>query len=105
MQTRVSKVHNLNVDVFFKTILALSEIFSSYFFQLNALSFSDLMIYLNATKISRLGNNFSEYSTDWAPQKVLNMLAQRGYRCICMAGVGQTCIWTLFKHDSHDLTK
>uniref|UniRef100_A0A914D1D2 GTP cyclohydrolase 1 feedback regulatory protein n=1 Tax=Acrobeloides nanus TaxID=290746 RepID=A0A914D1D2_9BILA len=60
----------------------------------------ELMSYLNATKISRLGNNFSEYSTDWAPPKVLNMLAKRGYRVVGIAGVGQTCIWTLFKDTS-----
>lgn len=57
----------------------------------------ELMEYLSAKKITRLGNNFSEYSTDLAPLKVINMLATRGYRVVGMAGVGQTCIWTLFK--------
>ena len=39
------------------------------------------------------------YKTPDVPRVVLNKLAQRGYRVISSVGVGQTCIWTLYKEE------
>ena len=39
------------------------------------------------------------YKTPDVPRVVLNKLAQRGYRVVSSAGVGQTCIWTLYKEE------
>lgn len=54
-----------------------------------------LMERLEARLETRLGNNFAEFVTDWPPRKVLNSLAGLGYRVVAMAGIGQTCVWTL----------
>lgn len=58
----------------------------------------ELMTYLGATKARLLGNEFPEYRTDDPPRIVLNKLEQRGYIVVAMAGIGQTCVWTLHKH-------
>ncbi|CAI8011934.1 GTP cyclohydrolase 1 feedback regulatory protein [Geodia barretti] len=55
-----------------------------------------LMNYLNATLQSLGGNPFKVYSTPDHPRKVLDRLADLGYRVVATSGVGQTCIWTLF---------
>ncbi|RWS25130.1 GTP cyclohydrolase 1 feedback regulatory protein-like protein [Leptotrombidium deliense] len=66
--------------------------------------FSDpeLMGQLNACKVTEFGNNFSEWKTDDPPRVVLNKLASFGYQLRAMAGIGQTCIWTLFKPSQTD---
>uniref|UniRef100_A0A1I7Z8C6 GTP cyclohydrolase 1 feedback regulatory protein n=1 Tax=Steinernema glaseri TaxID=37863 RepID=A0A1I7Z8C6_9BILA len=53
-----------------------------------------LMRFLEAQKVIRLGNTYAEYVTDLHPRLVLNKLAQRGFRVVAMAGIGQTCVWT-----------
>ncbi|CAD5219818.1 unnamed protein product [Bursaphelenchus okinawaensis] len=58
-----------------------------------------LMCQLEATLESRLGNNFAEFVTSWAPRKVLNELAKMNYRVVAMSGIGQTCVWTLELRD------
>ncbi|KAH9499623.1 hypothetical protein Btru_074295 [Bulinus truncatus] len=60
----------------------------------------ELMEYLDATLIKLLGNNYAQYRTNDAPRVVLEKLEQRGYNLVAMAGVGQTCIWTLHKEPS-----
>ncbi|KAH7725347.1 GTP cyclohydrolase 1 feedback regulatory protein-like protein [Aphelenchoides avenae] len=57
----------------------------------------ELMKYLSAKHVSRLGNQFTEYITDLTPREVLNRLSKRGYAVLGTTGVGQTCIWTLGK--------
>lgn len=42
------------------------------------------------------------YSSPHCPRFVLDRLALLGYRVTCSAGVGQTCIWTLYA-DSPDV--
>ncbi|OQV25141.1 putative GTP cyclohydrolase 1 feedback regulatory protein [Hypsibius exemplaris] len=64
----------------------------------------ELMDYLGAKLLTFYGNNFQEYRTQDVPRVVLNKLALRGYRVEGMAGIGQTCIWTLFKPDEKDAT-
>ncbi|KAJ8308601.1 hypothetical protein KUTeg_013475 [Tegillarca granosa] len=59
-----------------------------------------LMEYLGAKLIKELGNNFMEYKTPDPPRIVLDKLEQKGYKVLCMTGIGQTCIWTLHKPDS-----
>ncbi|XP_023235329.1 GTP cyclohydrolase 1 feedback regulatory protein-like [Centruroides sculpturatus] len=62
----------------------------------------ELMEHLGARKMIQLGNDFPEYRTEDPPRKVLDKLAERGYRVVAMAGIGQTCIWTLFKPDERN---
>ncbi|KAG8188550.1 hypothetical protein JTE90_007158 [Oedothorax gibbosus] len=57
----------------------------------------ELMEYLGAQLTQQLGNNYSEYICKDAPRVVLDNLELRGYKVIAMAGIGQTCIWTLHK--------
>ncbi len=38
-----------------------------------------------------------EWRTDLVPRVCLNRLEKRGYHVTSMTGVGQTCIWTLFR--------
>ncbi|XP_052768873.1 GTP cyclohydrolase 1 feedback regulatory protein-like [Mya arenaria] len=57
----------------------------------------ELMDLLGATLVKALGNNFSEYQTEDPPRLVLNKLEQAGYRLVTTTGVGQTCIWTMFR--------
>lgn len=38
-----------------------------------------------------------EYRCKEAPRVLLDKLELRGYKVIAMAGIGQTCIWTLHK--------
>ena len=88
---------------------------------------SELMLRLNATKCSLLGNDcefmcwselygrtyilstkVAEWRTSDPPRLVLNKLTEEGYRIIGMAGIGQTCAWTLFKDSwnwNHDIEK
>lgn len=37
------------------------------------------------------------YQSPEPPRVILNKLAELGYRVVATSGVGQTCIWTLFK--------
>ncbi|KAK0407938.1 hypothetical protein QR680_003683 [Steinernema hermaphroditum] len=54
----------------------------------------ELMYFLEAKKVVRLGNRYAEYVTDLHPRIVLNRLGERGFRVVGMAGIGQTCVWT-----------
>ncbi|CAB3406572.1 unnamed protein product [Caenorhabditis bovis] len=56
-----------------------------------------LMALLEANLMKQLGNEFQEYITKWSPRKVLNTLEREGWRVVGMAGIGQTCAWTLHK--------
>jgi len=56
-----------------------------------------LMSVLDARKITRLGNNFEEWVTDLLPRLVLDRLEVHGYAVVGLTGVGQTCIWCLYK--------
>lgn len=40
---------------------------------------------------------FFRYVTDWPPRMVLDRLSREGFRIITMAGIGQTCVWTMAK--------
>lgn len=42
----------------------------------------------------------TEWRTDHPPRVVLNKLLDEGYRVVGMAGIGQTCAWTLFKDNT-----
>lgn len=57
----------------------------------------ELMEYVGARKMIQLGNDFPEYRSEDPPRIVLNKLEEKGYRVVAMAGIGQTCIWTLHK--------
>lgn len=57
----------------------------------------ELMQYLCANKITEPGNNFSTYLTDLNPRRVLDLLEKRGFRLVGMSGMGQTCVWTMWK--------
>ncbi|GFS89919.1 GTP cyclohydrolase 1 feedback regulatory protein [Nephila pilipes] len=57
----------------------------------------ELMQYLGAQLTSQLGNDFKEYRSSDPPRVLLDKLELRGYKVIAMAGIGQTCIWTLNK--------
>jgi len=57
------------------------------------------MEYLGAKILTFYGNNFEEYRTPDVPRVVLNRLHERGYKVVAMAGIGQSCAWTLFKPD------
>ncbi|XP_064602304.1 GTP cyclohydrolase 1 feedback regulatory protein-like [Liolophura sinensis] len=59
----------------------------------------DLMEYLDASLGRTLGNNFLEWVTQHCPRVVLDKLEKKGYRVVCMTGINQTCVWTLFKPD------
>ncbi|CAO4374608.1 hypothetical protein L5515_011911 [Caenorhabditis briggsae] len=58
-----------------------------------------LMEKLEAKLMKQLGNEFQEYITKWSPRKVLNQLEKEGWQVVAMAGIGQTCAWTLYKAD------
>lgn len=60
---------------------------------------SKLMEKLEAKLMKQLGNEFQEYITKWSPRKVLNKLENEGWKVVAMAGIGQTCAWTLYKAD------
>ena len=45
--------------------------------------------------------NSKVYKTPSTPRVVLDKLAAIGYRVVAMSGVGQTCIWTLFKEQTN----
>ncbi|KFM72873.1 GTP cyclohydrolase 1 feedback regulatory protein, partial [Stegodyphus mimosarum] len=57
----------------------------------------DLMKYLGAELITQLGNDFKEYRCSDPPRVILDKLELKGYKVIAMAGIGQTCVWTLGK--------
>uniref|UniRef100_A0A914WEP0 GTP cyclohydrolase 1 feedback regulatory protein n=1 Tax=Plectus sambesii TaxID=2011161 RepID=A0A914WEP0_9BILA len=57
----------------------------------------ELMKALEAMPSKQLGNNFVEYTTVWPPRAVLNKLETLGWKVVGMAGIGQTCAWTLHK--------
>lgn len=57
----------------------------------------ELMEYLGASLCKQLGNNYLEYRTPDPPRIVLNKLEVKGYSMTGMTGVGQTCIWTMYK--------
>lgn len=40
-----------------------------------------------------------EWVTQHCPRVVLDKLEKKGYRVVCMTGINQTCVWTLFKPD------
>lgn len=58
-----------------------------------------LMTALNADRVRQQGNNFDEWITEDIPRVVLQKLSVKGYRVVGMAGIGQTCAWTLYKAD------
>lgn len=60
----------------------------------------ELMEYLGAKLLTFYGNNFQEWRTPEVPRVVLDRLEARGYIVTTMAGIGQTCIWTLHKPDT-----
>lgn len=62
----------------------------------------ELMEFLGAKLLTFYGNTFPEFRTPDAPRVTLNRLATRGYRVVAMSGIGQTCIWTLFKPDDEN---
>ncbi|XP_054717490.1 GTP cyclohydrolase 1 feedback regulatory protein-like [Uloborus diversus] len=57
----------------------------------------ELMQFLGAELVKQLGNDFKEYRSKDPPRIVLDKLELKGYKVIAMAGIGQTCIWTLNK--------
>ncbi|CAD6195189.1 unnamed protein product [Caenorhabditis auriculariae] len=57
----------------------------------------ELMERLNAKLSKQLGNEFQEYVTPLPPRMVLNQLETEGWKVIGMAGIGQTCAWTLYR--------
>ncbi|EFO93053.1 hypothetical protein CRE_10051 [Caenorhabditis remanei] len=59
-----------------------------------------LMEKLEAKLMKQLGNEFQEYITKWSPRKVLNQLEKEGWKVVAMAGIGQTCAWTLYKENA-----
>ncbi|CAI9730168.1 cyclohydrolase 1 feedback regulatory [Octopus vulgaris] len=62
----------------------------------------ELMEYLGASLCKELGTNYIEYRTPDPPRVVLNKLEMKGYSMVGMAGVGQTCIWTMHKPASKE---
>ncbi|CAI5448287.1 unnamed protein product [Caenorhabditis angaria] len=58
---------------------------------------AELMAILEAKLTKQLGNEFMEYITKWSPRRVLNKLEDLGWKVVSMAGIGQTCAWTLHK--------
>ncbi|KAL6739487.1 hypothetical protein Aduo_012933 [Ancylostoma duodenale] len=61
-----------------------------------------LMERLQAKPSQQLGNEFvasySEYVTPLSPRLVLDILEEEGWKVIAMAGIGQTCAWTLHRN-------
>ncbi|XGW29294.1 hypothetical protein V3C99_008816 [Haemonchus contortus] len=57
----------------------------------------ELMERLCAHPSRQLGNEFVEYMTTLAPRQVLNILEKEGWKVVGMAGIGQTCAWTLHR--------
>ncbi|XP_003386516.1 PREDICTED: GTP cyclohydrolase 1 feedback regulatory protein-like [Amphimedon queenslandica] len=55
-----------------------------------------LMAKLDAQLVRDAGNPFQVYSSPHPPRVILNKLACEGFRVVSMAGIGQTCIWTLY---------
>lgn len=62
----------------------------------------ELMHYLCAEKITEPGNNFATYSSGLNVRRVLDLLENRGYRLKGMSGMGQTCVWTMWKPANSD---
>lgn len=58
-----------------------------------------LMERLQAKPSRQLGNEFVEYMTSLTPRQVLNILEKEGWKVVGMAGIGQTCAWTLHRDD------
>ncbi|XP_064403852.1 GTP cyclohydrolase 1 feedback regulatory protein-like, partial [Halichondria panicea] len=56
-----------------------------------------LMTQLDAVLQLDSGRSFKAYISPLTPRQVLSRLASLDYRVVCSSGVGQTCIWTLFK--------
>lgn len=48
---------------------------------------------------SKLVKVLQEYMTNLTPREVLNLLEKEGWKVIGMAGIGQTCAWTLHKDE------
>ncbi|XP_042203442.1 GTP cyclohydrolase 1 feedback regulatory protein-like [Homarus americanus] len=66
----------------------------------DGLSDAALMAELEAKIIKDpVKSNSIKYSTQWAPRCVLNFLEKKGWQVITSAGVGQSCIWTLYSKD------
>ena len=77
------------------------------------------MAQLGARKVSRIGNTFAEYITEWPPRLVLDRLSLLGFRVVCeffgcffefhlktaMTGAGQTVIWTMVRDRKPDPLK
>ncbi|XP_033625983.1 GTP cyclohydrolase 1 feedback regulatory protein-like isoform X2 [Asterias rubens] len=55
----------------------------------------ELMNYLGAKLVKQMGNNFTEWRTEYLPRLVLDLLEERGYKVIASTGMGQTMVWTL----------
>ncbi|KAI6184898.1 GTP cyclohydrolase 1 feedback regulatory protein [Aphelenchoides bicaudatus] len=62
----------------------------------------EIMKLVQAKLISRLGNTFTEYVTDWPPRLVLDRLSQEGFKMLTMAGIGQTCVWTMGRESTQN---
>uniref|UniRef100_T1J688 GTP cyclohydrolase 1 feedback regulatory protein n=1 Tax=Strigamia maritima TaxID=126957 RepID=T1J688_STRMM len=57
-----------------------------------------LMKHLDASvNTSVYGNENDYYETKLTPNQVLNKLQQRGFHVVASSGLGQTCVWTLYK--------
>jgi len=63
----------------------------------DAESDENLMKSLEAVPSKQLGNNFVEYATQLRPRIVLDRLEALGWSVVAMAGIGQTCVWTLHR--------
>ncbi|KAK6750490.1 hypothetical protein RB195_002455 [Necator americanus] len=57
-----------------------------------------LMERLQARPSQQLGNEFVEYITPLSPRLVLDLLEKEGWKVVGMAGIGQTCAWTLYRN-------
>lgn len=61
------------------------------------ISYQYLFVDINNTNIWFYFLTSAQYKTDDPPRVVLEKLEIRGFKVVAMAGVGQTCIWTLHK--------
>ncbi|KAF6040772.1 GCHFR [Bugula neritina] len=57
----------------------------------------DLMEKLGAKLIKQPGNNYSEWKCEEPPRVILDKLDVEGFTLVSSTGIGQTCIWTLYK--------
>ena len=57
----------------------------------------DLAADLGAKKVTYPGHTFSHYETPDPPRIVLDKLDKMGYKLISTTGMGQTCVFTMYK--------